>query len=310
MTDDFNDPKPNSTERNPILMAVLVVGLLIILAGVAYVYLGNRSASLTPPGDEGIVEEVVDDANPFPAAERMNLPPTDELVKEPADTEDFTTDQATPVPETTQDAAPATVTKLDVNAAMSPRSLGEASAPVRIQEFFSLTCGHCAHFHNETLPALKKYIDSGEVYMEFHEFPLNAPALRASMIARCLPADRYYGFITLLFKTQDVWASTPDYMTPLRQNAKLAGMSDEQFDACMENNELQQALGERIKNATDKWKIDSTPTFVINDGKEKISGAQPIYEFERVFRSVTNGDVAPLTEEEQKASEPAEPITE
>src|SRR5690606_7697965 len=109
------------------------------------------------------------------------------------------------------------VAPLDIEQAMAPRSMGDANAPVKMKEYMSLTCSHCASFHNNVLPELQKFVDSGELYIEFNEFPLNAPALRASMIARCLPESRYNGFVKLLFSTQDVWATTPDYMTALRQ---------------------------------------------------------------------------------------------
>ncbi|PJF37545.1 MAG: disulfide bond formation protein DsbA, partial [Phototrophicales bacterium] len=100
--------------------------------------------------------------------------------------------------------------------------------------------------------------------------PLNAPALHASMIARCLPKERYEGFISLLFKTQETWLSAVDYKEALRQNAKLAGMSDEEFDSCMNNNELQQAIASTIQEASEKWSIKSTPSIIFNDGEKVV----------------------------------------
>jgi len=162
-----------------------------------------------------------------------------------------------------------------VSPLIGERGLGNPDAPVKLTEVFSLTCSHCATFHNTTYPRLKKnYIDTGKIYYVYQEFPLNAPALHASMIARCLPQERYAGFIDMLFKTQDKWLASPDYKAPLRQNAKLAGMSDADFDACMENKELQQAFAGVIQEASTKWNVKSTPTLVFNDGEKVVTGAQ------------------------------------
>ncbi|MEM9469251.1 MAG: DsbA family protein [Pseudomonadota bacterium] len=166
-------------------------------------------------------------------------------------------------------------TPLTINPAIGVRAIGNPNAPVKVTELFSLTCSHCATFHNTTYPLIKKnFVDTGKVYYVYQEFPLNAPALHASMIARCLPEERYSGFISVLFKSQEAWLSASDYKEPLRQNAKLAGMSDEEFDACLENKDIQEALAAVIQEASQKWEIKSTPSIVINDGERVITGAQ------------------------------------
>ncbi|PZO85105.1 MAG: hypothetical protein DI626_07665 [Micavibrio aeruginosavorus] len=80
-------------------------------------------------------------------------------------------------------------------------------------------------------------------------------------------------------------------MEILKQNAKLAGMSDATFEACQEEPNLKLKVAESMQVAKEKWKIAATPTFIINDGAEIIQGAQPLAEFERVFRKVTNDAV-------------------
>jgi len=164
--------------------------------------------------------------------------------------------------------------------------LGDADAPVTITEYASLTCSHCASFHKDTLPTLvEKYVETGKVRYVFEEFPLDDAALDASLIARCLPQERYLGFTTLLFETQDQWASG-DYRNALRQNAKLAGLSDEAFDACLTDQGARTAKAETISAATAKWKISATPTFVIeSEGAEAevISGSQPVAAFDAVI---------------------------
>ncbi|MCB1529781.1 MAG: DsbA family protein [Rhodospirillales bacterium] len=186
---------------------------------------------------------------------------------------------------------------------ISGRALGEPKAPVKVVEYSSLTCGHCAHFHKDTLPAIKeKYISTGQVYFQFEDFPLNAPALQASLIARCLPENRYIGFVDLLFKTQDTWALRADYIVPLTQDAKLAGLGEDGVEACLENKKIRNEIADAIKHATGKWNIRSTPSFIISgpEGEEVLEGAQPLYEFERVFRKVSGGAVAPLETENKE----------
>ena len=81
--------------------------------------------------------------------------------------------------------------------------LGSADAPVTIYEFSSLGCSHCADFHLNMLPELKKdYIDSGKVKLVFADFPIDAKSMKGAMLARCMPADKYFDFLSLLFKKQ------------------------------------------------------------------------------------------------------------
>lgn len=302
MPENAPDPLSPQSGKSP-LKVMLLVAVVLVVAGLAYLAVSQLSSGLDKTEEEtGLVEGMIEEANPFPETEAFNLPPHDEMV----DDSGAPPNTINPAPAEGADGLPASeaAVVIDVDQAMGPRAIGDANAPIKITEYFSLTCHHCANFHTITLPEIRQYIDSGEVYLEFREFPLNAPALRASMIARCLPEDRYYGYISLLFKTLDTWTTNPDYMSALRQNAKLAGMSDERFDACLASNQLQQALGTQMKAATEKWQIESTPTFIVNGGEEIIKGAQPAYEFERVFRAVSGGKIAPLENNtEQEATE-------
>lgn len=164
------------------------------------------------------------------------------------------------------------------------RGIGDPNAPVKMQEFFSLTCNHCASFHNDVYPAIKeKYIDTGKIYFILEEFPLNGPALYGSMIARCMPEERYAGFIDLLLTNQDDWAFSGDFKTSLKQNAALGGMGEEEFETCFNNKELQEELATNIKNASENWKVSSTPTFVFNDGERILRGGQTLEQFDRVY---------------------------
>ncbi len=173
--------------------------------------------------------------------------------------------------------------KVDVKAALADRALGDPSAKIRIDEYASLSCSHCADFSMHSFPKFKEtYIDTGKVYFVYHDFPLNAPALDAAVIARCLPEERYFQFVKFLFETQDKWLGK-DYQDALRQNSKLLGMDDATFDACLGSGELKQGLIDQMQKAGKEHEIQSTPSFVVNR-KEVLHGALPVEAFEKVFK--------------------------
>src|SRR4051812_6357934 len=172
------------------------------------------------------------------------------------------------------------------NDPLSERVLGDPNAPITILEYSSLTCPHCANFHAVTLPQLKKdYIDTGKVKLVFRDFPFDRAALQASMLARCSNPERYFGFLDVLFKSQNKWAGASDPAQALAQTGKLAGVGDQQFKECLANEALANKLIERRLEAEQKYQVQSTPTFVImrGDTMEKVVGAQPITEFARVI---------------------------
>src|SRR6266446_246612 len=96
------------------------------------------------------------------------------------------------------------------------RVLGDPAAPITIIEYASLTCPHCARFANDVLPELKReWIDTGKAKLVLRDFPLDEPALRAAMIARCAPPGRFYAFAETFFASQEKWALTKDYREAL-----------------------------------------------------------------------------------------------
>lgn len=171
-------------------------------------------------------------------------------------------------------AVPVQASDIDVEKALAERGLGNPEAPVVVKEFASLSCPHCAAFHKSNYEKLKQdYIDTGKVYFIYNDFPLNAPALDAAMIARCLPDASYFPFIKLLFDTQEQWAFQQDHKQALRQNAKLAGADDTLLDKCLASAALKEGLVARMKETGEKYKIESTPSFVLNE-TETVSGEQ------------------------------------
>lgn len=162
--------------------------------------------------------------------------------------------------------------------------LGKADAPITIIEYASLTCSHCASFHRETLPKLKaEWIETGKAKLVYRDFPFDGWALGAAMIARCAGPDRYFAFLDTLFRSQEQWAQSKNPLEGLRSIARLGGMTDQQFNTCIGDQKLMGAIQARRMEAEKKLGINSTPTFFING--EKIAGAQPYAEFEKVLKA-------------------------
>jgi len=165
------------------------------------------------------------------------------------------------------------------------RILGNPDAPITIIEYASLTCPHCAHFTNDVLPEIKKeWIDTGKAKLVLRDFPLDEPALRAAMIARCAPTDRYYAFTDTFFATQEKWVRSDDYRDALARLAKLGGMSKEEFDACLKNTDLENKIVEGRLTASKELEVNSTPTFFING--TKLTGAPSAEEFNKQLSSL------------------------
>lgn len=151
---------------------------------------------------------------------------------------------------------------------MGDKWLGKEDAPVTIIEYASMTCPHCAKFHNDILPPLKeKYIESGKVRLIFREFPFDPRAFAAFMLARCAGDEFYFPMIDVLFKRQSAWSRVEDPRPPLLQIAKLAGFTQESFEACLKNEEVLASVREVQKRGQEKYGVNATPFFFINGKK-------------------------------------------
>ncbi len=169
------------------------------------------------------------------------------------------------------------VTKLMVPPPLGDRVLGNPDAKVTMIEYASATCPHCAHFSNNTFPKLKtEYIDTGKVKYIFREFPFDDLALAAFMLARCAPKDKYYPMIEVLYEQQEKWTHN-DPKAELFKIAKLAGFTEESFNACLKNTEVAKGIIQGRDKAEKDFGVNSTPTFFIN-GKI-LQGNEPIEQF-------------------------------
>ena len=164
--------------------------------------------------------------------------------------------------------------KVDVKELMAPDALpdswvGKADAPITIVEYASMTCSHCAAFHNDTYPLLKKnYLDTGKARFTLREFPLDALAAAAFMLARSA-GDKREALVDLLFAQQKNWAFVDKPLDALENTVKQAGIGSEEFKKVLQDNALYQNVLKVRQRGADKFGVDSTPTFFINGERKK-----------------------------------------
>ncbi len=162
------------------------------------------------------------------------------------------------------------------------RILGEADAPVTIIEYSSLTCPHCANFHENTLPRVKEdWIAKGRARLVYRHYPLDGLALRAAAVANCIEGDRHFSFLDTLFRGQQVWARANDPVGALAQIAALAGLDRERFDACFADQREMDRILARAQDGQASYEVQSTPTFIING--RKVVGAVGYEEFNKAL---------------------------
>lgn len=143
--------------------------------------------------------------------------------------------------------------------------LGSPTAPVTIIEYASLTCPHCAAFHANTVPKLKKdYIDTGKVKFVFRDFPFDGVAMAGTMISRCADPAKFFPMTEVLFQRQEKWAFGSDPEKELTAIALEFGFTQESFDKCLQNQSLYDGVIAVRKRAYDVFRVDSTPTLFVN----------------------------------------------
>jgi protein-disulfide isomerase len=162
-----------------------------------------------------------------------------------------------------QGAAPSTAELMETGT-LPEQSLGKDDAPVTVIEYASMTCGHCAAFHTNTYPEFKKrYVDTGKVRYILREFPLDPLAAGAFMLARCAGKDKFFPLVETLFQQQRNWVVQKP-IEPLFAIARQAGFTQQTFDACLQDQKMLDGIEWVRARGSDKFKVDSTPTFFIN----------------------------------------------
>ena len=147
--------------------------------------------------------------------------------------------------------------------------VGNKDAKITIIAFESLTCSHCANFHKDVYPQLKKeYLDTGLAKIEFRHFPLDIAAFNASKVSQC-KNDGDSSILNSLFANQQKWvkgSSAEEANENLQRFLKSEGFNID-FDKCIENKDIEDfVLNDRI-DAVRKFKVNATPTIIINDKK-------------------------------------------
>jgi protein-disulfide isomerase len=164
--------------------------------------------------------------------------------------------------------AESTDVKVPLVELLAPQALpdvveGKADAPIVIVEYASMTCGHCAAFHKEVYPTLKKdFIDTGKVKFILREFPLDERAAAAFMLARALD-DKRAAAVDFLFAQQKNWAFTETPFESLASVVKQIGIGQAKFEETLKDEKLQQAVY-AVAEKGSKFGVHATPTFFIN----------------------------------------------
>ena len=158
---------------------------------------------------------------------------------------------------------------VNLKAEVKTISDGNVDAKIKIIVFESLTCSHCANFHKNVYPGLKEdFVDKGHVYIEFRNFPLDMAAMNASKIAHCRN-DGNSEILHYLFDNQEQWVKGKT-IEELNKNIKIFIEKSDfnlDVDVCLSNKEAEDhILEDRIEGAK-KFKIDATPTLIINGKK-------------------------------------------
>jgi protein-disulfide isomerase len=174
--------------------------------------------------------------------------------------------------------------------ALPDLAMGDPKAPVTMIEYASMTCPHCAHFQEVTFPEIKKrYIDTDKVRYILRDFPLDNLAGAAFVLAHCAAKDnagKYYSMVETLFSQQRQWAVEKP-VPPLMAIAKQAGLSEQDFNACLTNQKAWDAMESVRQRAMKQFKVESTPTFFING--TQVNGAVSIEDFAKVIDPYLKG---------------------
>lgn len=154
---------------------------------------------------------------------------------------------------------------LKANGGLPDIVLGNADAKVTVVEYASLSCSHCADFHNKVLPEVKaKYLDTGKAKLILREFPTSNRGLVAALLTRCAPPDNAPALIDKLFETQEEWAfGEADPKPKLKEISLANGLTEEKFESCLKDQALYEKLVQTFSAAGERFGINATPTIFV-----------------------------------------------
>ena len=144
-------------------------------------------------------------------------------------------------------------------------SLGRADAPVVVVKYMSLTCPHCRRFMAETFPTFRReYIDTGKVRLIIREFPIGKTSGNATIALRCAPMSQYLTLYRKFLEQQSAWVSQEVRPEAILKVASQVGMTREQYDACIKNQSMIEAL-KWVKDRGRELGVIGTPNFFIGN---------------------------------------------
>jgi protein-disulfide isomerase len=170
-------------------------------------------------------------------------------------------------------------------AAQGDMTMGNPAAKVKVVEYASASCPHCARFNNDVFPAFKaKYIDTGKAYYTFREYltPPENVAAAGFLVSRCAGKEKYFTILDAVYHSQQEMFQTGDFRGVLLRIAESAGLTEAQFNACLNDEAAMKALNERFTRAVQEDKITGTPTFLFN-GKKVAEGEVTEAQLDQAF---------------------------
>jgi len=167
---------------------------------------------------------------------------------------------------------PVSVFSEDTTKPLPGRTLGEETAQIIIEEYASMSCGHCASFHNNYLDKIKKeFIDTGKAKLIFYDFPLDRGAMIGSMITQCMNDKQFFPVLNRLFQKQTEWTQSDNILESINTVLNPLGLDKNRILSCLEENEENQNRWKSLlagrKYAIDIKGVEATPTFFVNEKK-------------------------------------------
>ena len=186
-----------------------------------------------------------------------------------------------------QVATPATRANLPLALQIQPEDMvyGSDDAPVQIVEYASLTCHHCATFHNEVWPELRQtLVQEGKVQFVFRFLPWDNLSFAVSKIVACGEGEQKDVLLSAFFKTQEQWIRSENQLESVQQIARMGGMMPEDVDACLKSEDIHQSLTAMKDTAMQDLNVRATPTLFVNG--ERLEGVRRLPEIKAVVESV------------------------
>ena len=182
----------------------------------------------------------------------------------------------------------ATILPKDISLNASKQfAIGSLNAPLTLYEYSSLGCPHCADFHKEIIPLLKRdYVEKDLLRIVFVNFPLDKKSMKAAMISFCMTNDKYHDFIDLMFSKQKVWWLANDD-DALYDYASQLGLNKDEVTSCMNNDNIAKEIIDDRQQGINQLYMEGTPAFLVNgkDGNEIIYGVPDYNELKKYINS-------------------------